>query len=121
MTVSSPLHLLGALVDSAAWPALRVVLHAAFIVAAILILWRTVSPMRYVTPRQAAKGNMRPWLSLPTLLLAAAFLCVLVYQGSWQVTGLFRPQFVAIMQSHDHREFNPARGKGVRESEPFSE
>jgi peptidoglycan glycosyltransferase len=40
--------------------------------------------------------------------LALLFVAVLLHQASWQLTGLFRPQFVAFMQSHDRREFNPA-------------
>ena len=106
MTFSTPLQLFGSLVDSAAWPALRLVLQAAFLVAAGVILWRAVTRVRPAPARGGAAA--RDWLSLPMLGLAAAFLGLLVYQASWQLTGLFRPQFVAFMQSHDRREFNPA-------------
>ena len=33
---------------------------------------------------------------------------VLLYQASWQLTGVFRPEFIAFMQLHDRRQFNPA-------------
>jgi peptidoglycan glycosyltransferase len=31
-----------------------------------------------------------------------------LYQATWQLTGLFRPELVAFMQTYDRRQFNPA-------------
>ena len=106
VTALDPLHLFTSLVASAAWPALRLVLHLAFFLAACVILWRVWAWLQFAEPGQAAGAG--GWFSLPMLALMAAFLTVLGYQASWQLTGLFRPQFVAFMQSHDRREFNPA-------------
>ncbi len=106
MTAIDPLHLFGSLVGSAAWPALRLVLHLAFFIAACVVLWRAWAWLRLTELRPAVGAD--GWLSWPLLVLTAAFLAVLGYQASWQLTGLFRPQFVAFMQSHDRREFNPA-------------
>jgi penicillin-binding protein A len=106
VTSASPFHFLGTLVDSAAWPALRTVLHLAFFVAACVVLWRVLTGPAQSTARTDAP--VRAWPSVPLMGVAAAFAAVLVYQASWQLTGLFRPQFVAFMQSHDRREFNPA-------------
>jgi peptidoglycan glycosyltransferase len=106
VTAVDPLHLFGSLVGSAAWPALRLVLHLAFFIAACVVLWRAWAWLRLTEPRPAAgAGGWFPW---PLLVLTAAFLAVLGYQASWHLTGLFRPRFVAFMQSHDRREFNPA-------------
>ncbi len=101
MTAFDPLQLFSTLVGSAAWPALRLVLHLAFFVAAGIILWRALTRLGDV-------GTGWGRFSWPMLAVALVFLGVLVYQGSWQLTGLFRPQFLAFMQSHDRREFNPA-------------
>ena len=106
MSVFEPLQLFTALVGSAAWPALRLALHVAFFLAACLILWRIGQRLMTAGPRPttAAIGLFSPTL----LVLMTLFLAILGYQASWQLTGLFRPQFVAFMQSHDRREFNPA-------------
>ncbi|HYN79553.1 MAG TPA: penicillin-binding transpeptidase domain-containing protein, partial [Lamprocystis sp. (in: g-proteobacteria)] len=106
MTFSTPLQLFGSLVDSAAWPALRLTLQAAFLMAAGITLWRALT--RFEPAPTRFDVRVRGWLSVPMLALLAVFLGLLVYQASWQLTGLFRSQFVAFMQSHDRREFNPA-------------
>ncbi|WP_295586525.1 penicillin-binding protein 2 [uncultured Lamprocystis sp.] len=106
MTVSTPLQLFGALVDSAAWPALRIILHLAFFAAAVIILWRIWTRLAGAKARPGQ--TLQLFGTLPMALVAAAFLGVLIYQASWHLTGLFRPEFVGFMQSHDRREFNPA-------------
>ena len=126
MSLFDPLHLFVALVGSTAWPAVRVVLHVAFFLAACVILWVVWQRLKLAVPR-LQPGATRLF-SLPMVALSAAFLAMLGYQASWQLTGLFRPQFVAFMQSHDRREFNPAhriqrgrifdrRGRVLAESE----
>jgi peptidoglycan glycosyltransferase len=110
VTSASPLQLFGALVDSPAWSALRVVLHLGFFLTALLIL-KAVLQLAFgagTTTRGKRRRPRVPAPSIPLIILALLFAAVLVYQGSWQLTGLFRPQFVAFMQSHDRREFNPA-------------
>jgi len=110
VTATTPLQLFGALVDSPAWPALRLVLHLGLFLTALLVLKGVLQLAYGVGPR--ARGKARrptvPILSAPLILLALLFAAVLAHQASWQLTGLFRPQFVAFMQSHDRREFNPA-------------
>ncbi len=93
--------------DSGAWPALRVMLHVAFFLGVAFILRHILG----MTRAEAARGPQgRPWWLPPLGLVALAlpFVAVLAYQASWQLTGVFRPEFVAFMQSHDRREFNPA-------------
>lgn len=41
-------------------------------------------------------------------LLTLLFVAVLLYQATWQLTGVLRPEFIAFMQLHDRRQFNPA-------------
>jgi peptidoglycan glycosyltransferase len=46
---------------------------------------------------------------LPLMLLVGlALTAMLAYQATWQLGGMARPQFIAFMQSHDRRQFNPA-------------
>ncbi len=108
MTLPSPIELFTALVGSAAWPAVRVMLHIAFFLCAAMILWQVVQQVRVTAGRKGQAGQ--PWWlpPLPLIGLALLFAAVLGYQASWQLTGVFRPEFVAFMQSHDRREFNPA-------------
>lgn len=110
MTVGNPLQLFGALVDSPAWPALRLMLHLGFFLTGLLIL-KGLLQLAYGAgsgKRGQTRGLRLPTLSPPLLLLVLLFAAVLVHQASWQLTGLFRPEFVGFMQSHDRREFNPA-------------
>ena len=110
MTGATPLQILGALVDSPAWPALRIALHLGFFLSWLLILKGVIQLAYGAAPASRGKGRRPrpPSLSSPLILLTLLFVAVLAYQASWQLTGLFRPQFVAFMQSHDRREFNPA-------------
>jgi len=117
LTLASPLALFGALVDSSAWPALRVVLHIGFFVAVAFILREILHLVTGGTGagtgaggkgRAAKPSVLAPLSHLPLLGLGLAFAAVLGYQASWQLAGVFRPEFVAFMQSHDRREFNPA-------------
>jgi peptidoglycan glycosyltransferase len=40
--------------------------------------------------------------------MAAGFLLILAHQATWQLAGQRKPEFVAFMQLHDRRAFNPA-------------
>lgn len=106
MSPSEPLALLGALVDSAAWPSLQVGLHGAFFLTGFFLLWR----VRALLPAAPLRHLGRPKRSLTAALVVLVILfgAALIHQASWQLTGLFRPQFVSFMQSHDRRQFNPA-------------
>jgi peptidoglycan glycosyltransferase len=106
VTLANPLELLAALVDSRAWPVLRIGLHAAFFLVAFYILKR-VYDFRKVTVLRHL-GGARQSVLLPFFGILILFLAVLVYQGTWQLTGLFRPEFVSFMQAYDRRQFNPA-------------
>lgn len=85
-------------------------LHLGLFLSAILVLKGVVELA--MGGGRDARGKVRrirfSWPSPPLLGLMGVFILVLVYQGSWQLTGLFRPQFIAFMQSHDRRQFNPA-------------
>jgi penicillin-binding protein A len=108
VTFPNPLELFGTLVGSAAWPVLRMALHAAFFLSAGVILWKIAQLGLGVGGSKAASRHawhLPPWLLVG---LALPFVAILGYQASWQLTGVFRPEFVAFMQSHDRREFNPA-------------
>ncbi len=113
MDLTKPLELFGSLFDSRVWPALRVSLHIAFFVSGIYVIklilgYRDLTELRHL-------GKARRSYRLPFAALVLLFSGVLLYQATWQLTGLFRPQFVAFMQSYDRRQFNPAhriqRGK----------
>jgi peptidoglycan glycosyltransferase len=106
MSLANPSELFGALVDSGAWSVLRVGLHAAFFLVAFYVLklvydFRPATDLRYL-------GKARGALLVPAGILVLVFLAALVYQATWQLTGLFRPQFVSFMQTYDRRQFNPA-------------
>ena len=103
-----PLDLLGALVDSAAWPWLRAGLHGAFFLVAFFLLKRMYDLRQATEPRH--QGPPRRSLLIPTLGLGLLFALLLGYQASWQLAGLFRPSFLAFMQTYDRRQFNPAHG-----------
>jgi penicillin-binding protein A len=111
VTLPSPLGLFSALVDSGAWPTLRVALHVAFLVCAFVIVRQALTLVRAgdaAKGRTARRRGQLPLPPLPIVGLALAFAAILGYQASWQLAGVFRPEFVAFMQSHDRREFNPA-------------
>jgi peptidoglycan glycosyltransferase len=105
-----PFALFAGLVDSAAWPALRMVLHLGLLLTALLVL-KGALELALGRPggRGARRGARRAagLISVPLIGLAVLFAVVLAHQASWQLTGLFRPQLVAFMQSHDRRQFNP--------------
>ena len=104
----NPSDLFGALVDSAAWPYLRIGLHGTFFVVAFVLLKRIYDWRHETEPRHL--GPARKPLLIPALGLILLFGALLAYQGSWQLAGIFRPQFLAFMQTYDRRLFNPAHG-----------
>jgi len=88
------------------WSATRLALQAAFFLTLFLLVkqlfdLRDAARLKHLS---RPKGAFRT----PMTGLMALFGAVLLYQATWQLTGLYRPQFVAFMQSHDRREFNPA-------------
>jgi penicillin-binding protein A len=95
----SSLPVLDTLVHSAPWPVLRGILHIGFLVAMLLLLKR-MHQLRDVAGTGPALGTL--------LLLLLPFAAVLGYQATWQLTGVLRPRFIAFMQIHDRRAFNPA-------------
>ena len=94
--------------DSAAWPWLRVGLHGAFFFVGFYLLKRMYDLRPVTEPRPPVTS--RRSLLMPTLVLGLLFALVLGYQASWQLAGLFRPSFLAFMQTYDRRQFNPAHG-----------
>lgn len=103
-----PLDLFGALVDSAAWPWLRGGLHGAFFLVAFYLLKRMHDLRHEAEPRHLAPPRLP--LRFAALGLGLLFALLLGYQASWQLAGLFRPSFLAFMQTYDRRQFNPAHG-----------
>lgn len=106
MTPVDPPGLFSAIVDSNAWPILRIGLQIAFFLTAAYIIkliigFRALTELRHL-------GRSKRSFRLAFIALALLFTCVLLYQATWQLTGLFRPQFLAFMQSYDRRQFNPA-------------
>jgi len=107
---SSPLELFQLLVHSPAWPALRLLLHVSLLLSVVLLLkglFRLAREGGGSKQRRGKQGAQR-WPSPALLGLGLAFVLVLVHQATWQLTGLFRPELVQFMQSHDRRQFNPA-------------
>lgn len=100
------MDLLNDLFRSAPWEAVRIGLHLAFGLALLFWLWRAFQLRHAVPLRHLARP--RAWL-LPAIgLVAVALAAILAYQATWQLGGTVRPQFIAFMQSHDRRQFNPA-------------
>jgi len=99
--------------ETGVWPVLRIFLHGAFLFSIVFFLRR----IHQLSPQAQVRHLGRPRYSSfwPMVLLGLVFSALLIYQASWQLTGLLRPEFVAFMQLHDRREFNPAhwiqRGK----------
>ncbi|MGB5833789.1 MAG: penicillin-binding transpeptidase domain-containing protein [Thiohalocapsa sp.] len=100
------MDLLNSLFLSAPWGVLRAGLHFAFLLVLAYLLkqiydLRTVVGLRHLAKPRAGYGPIVFGIGL-------LFVGVLAYQASWQLSGTSRQQFVAFMQSHDRRQFNPA-------------
>ncbi|WP_295543572.1 penicillin-binding protein 2 [uncultured Thiohalocapsa sp.] len=100
------MDLLNSLFQSAPWGPLRLGLHAVFLLAAIFVLKRVLDLRAVVGLKHLAKP--RAGFALAGMLMLAGFGAVLAYQATWQLSGTARPQFIAFMQLHDRRQFNPA-------------
>ncbi len=100
------MDLLNDLFRSPPWEAVRIGLHLAFGFA--LLVWlRQAFQLRQTAPlRHLARP--RPWLWPAVGLVVVSLAAILAYQATWQLGGKARPQFIAFMQSHDRRQFNPA-------------
>lgn len=99
--MTQAVDLLNLLYASEHWPLLARLLRLllfALLLGGGWILWRTP------TERTRLPWNFRFFL----LAMAAAFLLVLGHQAVWQLAGQGKPEFVAFMQLHDRRAFNPA-------------
>lgn len=97
---------LNLLFRSAPWDALRLVLHLGLVLSLLLLLRQlaqtaAAAPLRHLARR-------RRWLLPAGGAVVLGLAAVLAYQASWQLGGTARPRFVAFMQSHDRRLFNPA-------------
>lgn len=100
------MDLLNDLFRSPPWEAMRVGLHLAFALALLVWLWQALRLNAAVPLRHLARP--RAWLRPAVALLMLALLAILVYQATWQLGGMARPRFIAFMQAHDRRQFNPA-------------
>lgn len=105
MTPAQPFGMLAALVDSGVWPVLRTGLHIGFFFLVGLLLKRLLD-LRPLG--QLSKPSPSPLLRGLFVGLVILFAGVLLYQATWQLGGVLRPQFVQFMQLHDRRQFNPA-------------
>ena len=73
------------------------------------MLWRLV--FKDAAIRKSNKPIKNPKLQgvrLVSWVLVFGFFAILLYQATWQLGGFLRPQFMAFMQKHDRRKFNPA-------------
>ncbi|MBK5963566.1 peptidoglycan glycosyltransferase [Thiocystis minor] len=97
---------MNASLDPEVWSVLRLILQVAFFVAVFALLKSMYEVREVARLRHLAKptGAYR----IPTIMLILLFLGLLLYQATWQLTGVFRPQFITFMQLHDRRAFNPA-------------
>jgi len=100
------MDLLNDLFRSAPWSALRTGLHIAFVVSILYLLKQMLQLRALAGMRHLAKP--KPWLGPVVIVLGLAFAAILAYQASWQLGGTSRPRFIAFMQLHDRRQFNPA-------------
>jgi peptidoglycan glycosyltransferase len=73
------------------------------------VLWMLI--VKNADVRKSNKAVKTPKLQrvrLVSWVLVFAFMGILVYQATWQLGGFLRPRFLAFMQKHDRRKFNPA-------------
>ncbi len=100
------MNLLNDLFQSPSWEPVRIGLQLAFALASLCWLWQAFQLRRAVPLRHLVRPRtwLLPALALVTLSLAA----ILAYQATWQLGGTSRSRFVAFIQSHDRRPFNPA-------------
>ncbi len=73
----------------------------------LLVAWLLLSLMRGMN-REPVSPRFRSHRAF-FILLALCFAGVFVYQGSWQVAGFARPDFVSFMAKYNRRPDNPAR------------
>lgn len=102
------MDLLNDLFGSTPWSAVRVGLHLLLGLALLYWLWQVYQLRSEIDLRFLARA--RGWLLPATAAVGLAFAAILAYQATWQLGGTARPRFVAFMQSHDRRQFNPAHG-----------
>jgi peptidoglycan glycosyltransferase len=73
----------------------------------LLVAWLLLSLMRGMH-REPVSPRFRIHRTF-FILLALCFAGVLVYQGTWQVGGFARPEFVSFMAKYNRRPDNPAK------------
>ncbi len=100
------MDLLNTLFQSAPWGPLRIGLHAVFLLAAAFALQQALGLRAAVGLKHLAKP--RAGFAMAGMATVLGFTAVLVYQATWQLSGIARPEFIAFMQLHDRRQFNPA-------------
>jgi peptidoglycan glycosyltransferase len=100
------MDLLNSLFLSAPWGVLRAGLHFAFLLVLVYLLKQIFDLRSVIGLRHLAKP--RAGFNLAVIGIGLLFLGVLAYQATWQLSGTSRQRFVAFMQSHDRRQFNPA-------------
>ncbi len=100
------MDLLNSLFLSAPWQILRAGLHIAF----MLVLLSVLKQVYDLRPANALRHLAKPrgGFKFVTIGIALLFAAVLAYQATWQLSGTSRQPFVAFMQLHDRRQFNPA-------------
>jgi penicillin-binding protein A len=96
--------------DSATQSNLLLGLQVLFFLAAFRVLWLQFKTgrIRFSFKKKKGKSTVH-YVGLLYWGLCLLFLGTLCYQASWQLMGLFRPEFVGFMQRYDKRHFNPAR------------
>ncbi|MCG6943459.1 MAG: penicillin-binding protein 2 [Thiohalocapsa sp.] len=100
------MDLLNTLFQSAPWGPLRIGLHVVFLLAAVYVLKQALDLRAVTALKHLAKP--RAGFGIAAVLVLVGFGAVLVHQATWQLFGTTRPAFVAFMQLHDRRQFNPA-------------
>lgn len=104
----NPLAAFNTLIDSPAWPTLQLGLHGLFFVALLYLLLRLLALRHWAALKALPKPSSGRAVMRVGLVLGTVFAAALVYQASWQLTGMTRPEFIAFMQTYDRRQFNPA-------------
>tara|TARA_A100001037_G_scaffold230643_1_gene208869 strand:- start:124 stop:1800 length:1677 start_codon:yes stop_codon:yes gene_type:complete len=96
--------------DAGTQAKLLVGLQILFFLAAFRVLWllRMTRRIQFVAPKKRRAGKPVHYLGFLYFVVCLLFAGTLLYQSTWHLMGVLRPEFVSFMKRYDRRLFNPA-------------